>query len=79
MALFFYGIFPEAEARFVNGKIQMHHIATWRNVLKIAREQKLFDDERSGFGRRIPERAGQVVCGPWRRRANCRPPDFIRI
>lgn len=46
MALFFYGIFPEAEARFVNGKIQMHHIATWRNVLKIAREQKLFDDEK---------------------------------
>ncbi|CAD7052322.1 orotate phosphoribosyltransferase [Pseudorhizobium endolithicum] len=44
IALFFYGIFPEAEARFQNGKVQLHHIATWRNVLAAARTEKLFDD-----------------------------------
>lgn len=44
MALFFYGIFSEAHQRFANGKVQFHHIATWREVLAIAKEQKLFDD-----------------------------------
>ncbi|MGO7792168.1 orotate phosphoribosyltransferase [Rhizobium ruizarguesonis] len=41
IALFFYGIF--GEQRFTDGKVRLHHIATWRNVLAIAREQKLFD------------------------------------
>jgi len=45
MALFFYGIFPEAQQRFENGKVQFHHIATWREVLAIAKQQKLFDDK----------------------------------
>ncbi len=45
MALFFYGIFQEAHQRFANGKIQFHHIATWREVLAIAKQQKLFDDK----------------------------------
>ncbi len=45
MALFFYGIFQEAHQRFANGKVQFHHIATWREVLAIAKEQKLFDDK----------------------------------
>ncbi|EJJ27434.1 orotate phosphoribosyltransferase [Rhizobium sp. CF142] len=44
MALFFYGIFAEAHQRFENGKVQFHHIATWREVLAIAKQQKLFDD-----------------------------------
>ena len=43
MALFYYDIFPEAEERFANGKVRLHHIATWRDVLAVAREQKLFD------------------------------------
>jgi orotate phosphoribosyltransferase len=43
IALFFYGIF--GEQRFADGKVRLHHIATWRNVLAIAREQKLFDDK----------------------------------
>ncbi|MBY3311506.1 orotate phosphoribosyltransferase [Rhizobium laguerreae] len=42
IALFFYGIF--GEERFADGKVRLHHIATWRNVLAVAREQKLFDD-----------------------------------
>lgn len=45
IALFFYGIFPEAEARFESGKVKLHHIATWRNVLAVAREQRLFDEK----------------------------------
>ena len=45
MALFYYGIFPEAEARFANKKVRLHHIATWRDVLAVAKEQKLFDDK----------------------------------
>ena len=44
MALFFYGIFPDAEARFANGKVTLHHIATWRNVLAVARDTALFDE-----------------------------------
>ena len=43
IALFFYGIF--GEQRFADGKVRLHHIATWRNVLAVAKEQKLFDDK----------------------------------
>jgi len=46
MALFYYGIFREAEARFANGKVALHHIATWRQVLEVARTQALFDGEK---------------------------------
>ncbi len=48
MALFFYGIFPEAEARFANGKVKLHHVSTWRQVLAVARSQKLFDEATLG-------------------------------
>jgi orotate phosphoribosyltransferase len=43
MALFYYGIFREAEARFASGGVALHHIATWRQVLEVARSQTLFD------------------------------------
>jgi orotate phosphoribosyltransferase len=46
MALFYYGIFREAEARFANGKVELHHIATWRQVLEAARTQQLFDADK---------------------------------
>ena len=46
MALFYYGIFREAEARFANGKVALHHIATWREVLEVARQQALFDQDK---------------------------------
>lgn len=46
MALFYYGIFREAEARFANGGVALHHIATWREVLAAARSQALFDAEK---------------------------------
>ncbi|MCF3639135.1 orotate phosphoribosyltransferase [Rhizobium sp. TRM95111] len=44
MALFYYGIFPEAETRFANGGVRLHHIATWRDVLAVARADRLFDE-----------------------------------
>jgi orotate phosphoribosyltransferase len=44
MALFYYGIFKEAEARFTNGGVALHHIATWREVLAVARDKALFDE-----------------------------------
>lgn len=45
MALFFYGIFPEALQRFEKGQVQFHHIGTWRNVLEVARAKSLFDEK----------------------------------
>ena len=42
IALFFYDIF--GQQRFTDGKVRLHHIATWRNVLAVAKAQKLFDD-----------------------------------
>lgn len=45
VALFFYDIFPEAQARFANGKVKLHYLATWREVLAVARAQKLFDEK----------------------------------
>ncbi|MBX4955063.1 orotate phosphoribosyltransferase [Rhizobium lentis] len=43
IALFFYGIF--GDQRFTDGKVRLHHIATWRSVLAVARAEKLFDDK----------------------------------
>jgi orotate phosphoribosyltransferase len=44
MSLFYYGIFQEAEARYANGGVKLHRIATWQDVLAVARAEKLFDD-----------------------------------
>ena len=45
IALFYYGIFDEGALRFTDGKVRFHHIATWRNVLAVAKAQKLFDEK----------------------------------
>ncbi len=45
IALFYYGIFPEAEQRFENGKVKLHYLATWRDVLAVAKAGKLFDEK----------------------------------
>ena len=45
IALFYYGIFKEAEERFANGGVQLHYLATWRDILATARTQKLFDEK----------------------------------
>ena len=41
MSLFYYGIFKEAEARYANGGVKLHHIATWRDVLAVAQVSAL--------------------------------------
>ena len=43
IALFFYDIF--GQQRFTDGKVRLHHISTWRNVLAVAKAQKLFDEK----------------------------------
>ena len=45
IALFYYGIFKEAEERFANGNVKLHYLATWRDMLAVARAQKLFDEK----------------------------------
>ncbi|MBB4483098.1 orotate phosphoribosyltransferase [Rhizobium etli] len=46
IALFFYDIF--GQQRFTDGKVKLHHIATWRNVLAVAKAQQLFDGKTLG-------------------------------
>ncbi|MFP5078592.1 orotate phosphoribosyltransferase [Rhizobium sp. YIM 134829] len=43
MALFYYDIFPEGRANMAKKGITLHNIATWRQVLAVAREDNLFD------------------------------------
>jgi len=43
IALFYYGIFSDAEKRFANGKVELHYLATWRDVLAAATRQQAFD------------------------------------
>ncbi|ASY55078.1 orotate phosphoribosyltransferase [Sinorhizobium sp. CCBAU 05631] len=45
IALFYYDIFPEARANMKSKGVDLHYIATWRNVLAVAREQALFDEK----------------------------------
>ncbi|RWX76877.1 orotate phosphoribosyltransferase [Neorhizobium lilium] len=45
IALFYYDIFDAGALRFAEGEVQLHYIATWRNVLAVARNQRLFDDK----------------------------------
>ncbi|APG89816.1 orotate phosphoribosyltransferase [Sinorhizobium americanum] len=45
IALFYYDIFPEARANMKAKGVDLHYIATWRNVLAVAREQALFDEK----------------------------------
>ncbi|MBP2235778.1 orotate phosphoribosyltransferase [Sinorhizobium kostiense] len=45
VALFYYDIFPEARANMKSKGVDLHYIATWRNVLAVAREQALFDEK----------------------------------
>ncbi|WP_438750460.1 orotate phosphoribosyltransferase [Pararhizobium sp. O133] len=44
IALFYYDIFPQARAEMKDKGVTLLNIATWRNVLAVAREQQLFDE-----------------------------------
>lgn len=41
--IFYYGIFPETEARLADHGIKLHHLCTWWDVLAEARAQGSFD------------------------------------
>jgi orotate phosphoribosyltransferase len=41
--LFHYGAFPEGDARLAEAGLTLHRLATWRDVLALAREEARFD------------------------------------
>ena len=45
IALFYYDIFPKARAEMQDKGVTLHNIATWRDVLAVAKAQKLFDEK----------------------------------
>lgn len=45
IALFYYDIFPAARGEMLEKGVTLHNIATWRNVLAVAQERKLFDEK----------------------------------
>ncbi|WP_426229362.1 orotate phosphoribosyltransferase [Pararhizobium sp. DWP3-4] len=45
MALFYYDIFPQARGEMLDKGVTLHNIATWRDVLDVAKQQKLFDEK----------------------------------
>src|SRR6218665_2088656 len=45
IALFYYDIFPQARTEMKDKGVTLLNIATWRNVLAVARAQKLFDEK----------------------------------
>jgi orotate phosphoribosyltransferase len=53
IALFYYGIFEEAGKRFANGNVELHYLATWRDVLAAATRQKAFDPATLPLSRRF--------------------------
>jgi orotate phosphoribosyltransferase len=43
--IFYYGIFPETEARLADHGVRLHHLCTWWDVLAEARAQRAFTAE----------------------------------
>jgi len=43
--IFYYGIFPETIQTLADHGVRLHHLCTWWDVLKEARESGAFDDE----------------------------------
>ena len=43
--IFYYGIFPETEARLGEHGVKLHYLCTWWDVLAEARAQGTFDEE----------------------------------
>ncbi len=46
--IFYYGIFPETIDTLGKHGVTLHHLCTWWDVLKVAREQERFDDATLG-------------------------------
>lgn len=45
IALFYYDIFPQARGEMKSKGVDLHYIATWRDVLAAARADRLFDEK----------------------------------
>ena len=43
LVLFYYHIFPHSRAIIEQLRIDLHHLCTWRDVLRVARDRSLFD------------------------------------
>jgi orotate phosphoribosyltransferase len=43
--IFYYGIFPDTEAKLGAHGVKLHHLCTWWDVLAEARAQGAFDDK----------------------------------
>ena len=43
--IFYYGIFPETEKTLSDHGVALSHLCTWHDVLKVARDEKRFDEE----------------------------------
>lgn len=43
--IFYYGIFPETEKTLSNHGVGLSYLCTWWDVLKVARDEKRFDEE----------------------------------
>jgi orotate phosphoribosyltransferase len=44
-AVFYYDIFPDTPQKLEAAGIRLHYLATWWDILKVAKEQKRFSDE----------------------------------
>ena len=44
-SVFYYGIFPDAPATLAAHGMKLHYLTTWKDVLSVAREDALFDEE----------------------------------
>ena len=45
IALFYYDIFPQARGEMKSKGVDLHYIATWRDVLAVAKADRLFDEK----------------------------------
>ena len=68
--LFHYNIFKESVSVLKDIDVDLHALATWWDVLRVAKEDGLLRDEDARRSRKIPARAGGMVGGA-RRRDGC--------
>ncbi len=44
-AIFYYDIFPDTPARLAEAGLRLHHLATWWDMLALARKKRIFNDD----------------------------------
>ena len=74
--VFHYGIFPQSHTNMANIGVRLHALATWWDVLRVAKDNNYFDTHTLGRGREVPEQPGRVVRRSRRRRRVSR---FLRL